>query len=194
MNTKPTPRHGFINVATQVRRAVAFFRLSVVRRWSRWNGSSGLPSPGLAASEPEGHDQAPLDRRSLGAATLDQRPSSALAGLKAPTPLERLAVKSNGRVVFVKIEEIDWIGAADNYVELHVGKESHLLREKLSTLETRLAPEKFVRISRSTIVNIERLKELQSLPRGAYAVILQDGTELKLCRNYREKLKQFGLR
>ena len=65
--------------------------------------------------------------------------------------------------MFVKIDDIDWIEAADNYVELHVGKQSHLLREKMSVLETRLAPEKFVRISRSTIVNVERLKELQPL-------------------------------
>lgn len=127
--------------------------------------------------------------------TLDQRLSNLLAELKAPVkPPERLAVKSSGRVVFVRIEDIDWIEAADNYVDLHVGKQSHLLREKMSVLETRLPPEKFVRISRSTIVNVERLKELQPLYHGTYAVILQDGTKLTLSRNYRDKLEQFGLR
>lgn len=126
--------------------------------------------------------------------TLDQRLSNLLAELKTPAkPLERLAVKSSGRVVFVRIEDIDWIEAADNYVDLHVGKQSHLLREKMSVLETRLAPEKFVRISRSTIVNVDRLKELQALDHGTYAVILQDGTRLTLSRNYRDKLQQFGL-
>lgn len=125
---------------------------------------------------------------------LDQRLSNLLAELKSPPKsLERLAVKSNGRVVLVKIDDIDWIEAADNYVDLHVGKQSHLLREKLSVLETRLRPEKFVRISRSTIVNVERLKELQPLFRGAYAVILQDGTRLTLSSSYRDKLQQFGL-
>ncbi len=126
--------------------------------------------------------------------SLDQRLSNLLAEFKAPAkPLERLAVKSSGRVVFVRIEDIDWIEAADNYVDLHVGKQSHLLREKMSVLETRLAPDKFVRISRSTIVNVERLKELQPLYHGTYAVILQDGTRLTLSRNYRDKLQQFGL-
>ncbi len=125
---------------------------------------------------------------------LDQRLSNLLAELKSPPKLlERLAVKSNGRVVFVRVNDIDWIEAADNYVDLHVGKQSHLLREKLSVLETQLAPEKFVRISRSTIINIDRLKELQSLFHGAYTVILQDGTRLTLSRNYRDKLKLFGL-
>jgi len=125
---------------------------------------------------------------------LDQRLSNLLAELKAPTkPLERLAVKSSGRVVFVRIEDIDWIEAADNYVDLHVGKQSHLLREKMSVLETRLAPDKFVRISRSTIVNVDRLKELEPLYHGTYAVILRDGTRLTLSRNYRDKLQQFGL-
>ena len=125
---------------------------------------------------------------------LDQRLSSLLAELKSPPKsLERLAVKSNGRVVFVRTDDIDWIEAADNYVELHVGKQSHLLREKLNVLETQLAAEKFVRISRSIIVNVDRLKELQSLFGGAYTVILQDGTRLTLSRNYRDKLKQFGL-
>jgi two-component system LytT family response regulator len=125
---------------------------------------------------------------------LDQRLSNLLAELKSPPKsLERLAVKSSGRVVLVRVDDIDWIEAADNYVELHVGKQSHLLREKLSVLETQLAPEKFVRISRSTIVNVDRLKELQSLFRGAYTVILQDGTRLTLSRNYRDKLERFGL-
>src|SRR5262245_4978152 len=95
---------------------------------------------------------------------LDQRLSALPAQLKSQQKsAERLAVKSGGRVVFVRVDDIDWIEAADNYVELHVGKQSRLLREKLSSIETRLAPEKFVRISRSTIVNVERVKELQSL-------------------------------
>lgn len=194
MNTKPTLQGAFINVADRLRRAVVSFRSSVVRWWSAPQPSPSAPwhSP-LAAAESGEHNQ--LDGRISGDGTLGQRLPTPPAGLKSPprSP-ERLAVKSNGRVVFVKIEDIDWIAAADNYVDLHVGVQSHLLRETLSVLETRLAPERFVRISRSTIVNVERLKELQSLQRGAYAVILQDGTQLKLCRSYREKLKQFGLR
>jgi len=104
-----------------------------------------------------------------------------------------LAVKSAGRVVFVKLSDIDWIEAAHNYVELHAGKESHLLRETLNAIEARLSPEKFVRISRSAIVNIERVKELQPLFHGEYTVTLQNGTRVTLSRRYRDKLKQFGI-
>lgn len=127
--------------------------------------------------------------------TLDERLANLLAEIKSPPKsLERISVKSGGNVVFVRVPDIDWIEAADNYVELHVGKRSHLLREKMSVIETRLPQDKFVRISRSTIVNLERIKELQSLFRGAYTVILHDGTRLNSSSTYRDKLEQFGLR
>jgi len=102
--------------------------------------------------------------------------------------LERLVIKSSGRVIFLKVEEIDWIEAAGNYVRLHSGKDSHLLRETMGGLESRLAPERFVRIHRSTIVNIERIRELRPLFHGDYEVILSDNTELTLSRAFREKL------
>jgi two-component system LytT family response regulator len=102
--------------------------------------------------------------------------------------LTRLVIKSAGRIFFLRVEEIDWIEGADNYVQLHAGKEKHLLRETLQSLEGRLDPERFLRIHRSTIVNIDRIQELQSLFHGDYAVRLRDGTELTLSRGYREKL------
>lgn len=102
--------------------------------------------------------------------------------------LERLVIKSSGRVFFLKVEEIDWIEAAGNYVRLHAGKDSHLLRETMAGIESRLAPERFVRIHRSTIVNIERIRELRPLLHGDYEVILNDNTELTLSRAFREKL------
>lgn len=111
----------------------------------------------------------------------------------APKPAERLAVKLGGRVVFIRINEIDWIEAAHNYVELHAGKESHLLRQTMDAMEARLAPGAFVRISRSVIVNIERVKEVQPLFHGEYTVMLQNGTKLTLSRRYRDKLQQLGL-
>jgi two-component system LytT family response regulator len=111
------------------------------------------------------------------------------AGPKAK-PLERIAVKSSGKVVFVKVDDIDWIEAADNYVSLHAGSEEHLHRETMSALETMLPEAKFMRISRSTIVNVDRIKELQPLFHGEYAVILRNGTRLTLSRSYREKLAQ----
>ena len=120
---------------------------------------------------------------------LDLRLSALLADLKgvSQTP-DRLAVKSGGRVLLLRVEDIDWVEAADNYVNLHVGKESHLLRETMNALESRLAPERFLRISRSTTVNLDRIKELQPLFHGDYAVILLDGVRLTLSRGHREKL------
>jgi two-component system, LytTR family, response regulator len=119
--------------------------------------------------------------------------SALLADLRprAHTP-ERIAVKSEGRVVFVNVSDIDWIEAADNYVALHAGKESHLLRETMNALESRLQ-KPFLRISRSTIVNTDRIKELQPLFHGDYAVILKDGTKLTLTRGYRDKLQELGV-
>jgi two-component system LytT family response regulator len=102
----------------------------------------------------------------------------------------RFPIKSGGRVIFLKTEEIDWIEAADNYVSLHVGNEAHLHRETMSALESRLPEETFLRISRSAIVNVERIKELQPLFHGEYAVILRNGTRLTLSRSYRDKLDQ----
>lgn len=118
--------------------------------------------------------------------------SALLHELRPARQSDRLAVKSDGRVVFVKSGDIDWIEAADNYVSLHVGKESHLLRETMASIEGRL-PKQFMRISRSTIVNTERIKELQPLFHGDYAVILRDGTRLTLSRSHRGKLQQLGI-
>jgi len=122
---------------------------------------------------------------------LTQRIGELLADLKTVAEhQDRLAVKSVGKVLFLSIEEIDWIEAADNYVNLHVGNESHLHRETMAALESRLPRGKFMRISRSTIVNIERIKELQPLFHGEYAVILRNGTRLTLSRSHREKLNR----
>jgi two-component system, LytTR family, response regulator len=102
---------------------------------------------------------------------------------------DRIAIRNNGRVVFVKIEDIDWVEASDNYVCLHCGKETHILRETMSQLEIRLDPARFLRVHRSTIVNLDRIKELQPWFRGDYRVILRDGTELTLTKSHREKLE-----
>jgi len=104
--------------------------------------------------------------------------------------LERLVIKSGGRIFFLKMEEIDWIEAAGNYLRLHVGSETHLLRETMNALEGRIDPERFLRIHRSTIVNIERIREIQPLFHGDYVVLLRDGTELTLSRTYRQRLQE----
>jgi two-component system LytT family response regulator len=102
--------------------------------------------------------------------------------------LTRLVIRSAGRICFLRVEEIDWLEAADNYVHIHVGREAHLVRETLQSLEDRLDPSRFLRIHRSTVVNVDRIQELRPLFHGDYVVKLRDGTELSLSRSYREKL------
>lgn len=122
---------------------------------------------------------------------LGQRLAGLIAELRPESkPLERLAVKTEGKMVLIKLDDIDWIEAADNYVNLHVGNESHLHRETLSALEARLSPQKFMRISRSIIVNADRVKELHPMFHGDYVVVLRNGARLNLSRSYREKLNQ----
>ena len=102
--------------------------------------------------------------------------------------VERLVIKAGGRAFFLKTEEIDWIEAEGKYVRLHVGKESYLLREAIGSMEAQLDPKKFPRIHRSSIVNIDRVRELQPWFHNEYRVILNDGTELTLSRSCRKRL------
>ncbi len=102
--------------------------------------------------------------------------------------LTRLVIRSAGRIVFLRVEEIDWIEAADNYVRVHAARETHLIRETLQSLERRLDQRQFLRIHRSSVVNLDRIRELKPIFHGDYIVKLADGTELTLSRNYREKL------
>lgn len=108
----------------------------------------------------------------------------------APPPPERISVKSGGKIVLIKPEEIDWVEADDNYVTLHVGKASHMIRETMNAMEARLQNLKFLRISRSTIVNVQRVKEIHPLFHGDYTLVLNDGTKLSASRNYRDRLRQ----
>jgi two-component system LytT family response regulator len=122
---------------------------------------------------------------------VNERLLSLLEGLRqdkrAP---ERIVLKSAGRVSFLKIDEIDWVEAEGNYVRLHVGAHSHLLRETMKGIETRLDGERFIRIHRSTIVNTDRIKELHPLFHGEFAVILCDGTRLTASRGPENKLRR----
>ena len=136
------------------------------------------------------HARAILERRRAG--DLGRRLLALVNDIKTepgPTRLDRLVVKSGGRVFFLRTDQIDWIEAAGNYVRLHLGSEAHLLRETMNSIEARLNPELFFRIHRSHIVNIERIKELQPWFNGEYVVILRTGAKLTLSRGYREKLQ-----
>lgn len=103
-------------------------------------------------------------------------------------PLQRFLVRSRGRMWFVRAEQVDWIEAAGNYIKLHVGDGTHMIRGVLKDVADRLDPDRFVRIHRSTIVNLESIRELQEWSHGDCLVLLKDGTELRLSRRYRDRL------
>ena len=129
---------------------------------------------------------------------LSEQLAALLEGVARPTPqsaprngqyLKRLAIKAGGRVTILGVKDIDWIEAEGDCVKIHAGRAWHLLRETMKHLERQFDPARFVRIHRSTIVNVERIKELQPYFRGEHVVILHDGTSLKLSRGYKEHLE-----
>jgi two-component system LytT family response regulator len=99
-------------------------------------------------------------------------------------------LKTAKGISFINTNEVDWVEAAGNYVKLHVKESGHLLRETMNNIESKLNPDKFLRIHRSSLVNIDRIKELQPLFNGDYIVILQNDTELNLSRNYHDRLQR----
>ena len=101
----------------------------------------------------------------------------------------RFPIKSSGDIYFVRAEEIDWIDAAGNYTALHVAGRKHLVRETMKSIESKLDPRKFVRVHRSAIINIDRLRKLQPYFHGEYVVTLQDGTTLTSSRGYSDRLR-----
>ena len=125
------------------------------------------------------------DRSSL----TDARLMSLLEGLHEDRKYpERLIVKSGGRVFFVRSEDIDWVEASGNYVKIHAKGEAHLIRESMKNMEAKLDAKTFVRIHRSAIVNIDRIKELEPWFHGEYVVIMRDGTRLTASRVFSERL------
>ena len=143
-------------------------------------------------------ERARLQLRQKTESTLGQQIAALLAALPAnatPTKAEakardRFVIKSGGRITFVKAEEVDWIEAVGDYAQLHVGTQTYLVRETMTTLAAELDA-RFLRIHRSFIVNTNCIRELHSLFNGEYNVILHDGTELKSGRSYREQLRQY---
>lgn len=104
-------------------------------------------------------------------------------------PQGRLVIREKGRIVFIELDQIDWIEASANYVRLNLGKESHLVRETISNISERLNPNHFIRIHRSTIVDIRKIKELIPVNSGEYVVVLKSGKELSCSRGYRAALQ-----
>jgi two-component system LytT family response regulator len=117
-----------------------------------------------------------------------QQTGAAKSAASEEPPGDRILVKSSGEIFFLKADEIDWIEAEGDYMKFHVGGRAHLMRETMARLEARLDPRRFIRIHRSTIVNIDRLRKLSPSFAGEYAVVLHDGTKLRLSRGYHERI------
>jgi two-component system LytT family response regulator len=108
---------------------------------------------------------------------------------QAAESLDRIVVRAEGRMVFVRTEEIDWVEAYANYVKIHAGPVVHLMRETMASMEKMLPRDKFARIHRSTIVNLDRIVEMTPWMSGDYDVLLSTGARLKLSRSYREGIE-----
>lgn len=135
-----------------------------------------------------------LEARAGGPASANRRLTNWL-DQQAPIPpgQRRLMVRTNERVILVRLEEIDWIEAAGNYAILHCGKLSHVLRETMGRLEEQLPAELFFRASRSAFVHLQRIRELQPLPGGQYVVLLHDGQKVTMTRPLRDLQERLGL-
>ncbi len=130
-------------------------------------------------------DSAMVHRLRQVAADLQVATSSSMV-----TAMDRLPIKSNGRIISIRVADIDWVEADRDYVSVHVGGNTWLMRETIAAVELRLALSGFVRIHRSTLVNAERVKELRPQDKGEYTVVLNDGTKLKLTRYYRASVER----
>ena len=100
-------------------------------------------------------------------------------------PSARIPVKRDGSVMFVRVEDVDWVEADGDHVRIHAGRETHLVRETISEFAAKLASPRFLRVHRSVVVNTERIREVQSWFKGDYVLILHDGTKLRTSRSYR---------
>jgi two-component system LytT family response regulator len=119
---------------------------------------------------------------------LDSRVRALLEDLKTGSKyVKRLTIKLTGRTILLPIDEIDWIETHGNYLKVYAGRESHLIRGTMQALETKLDPEKFVRVHRSVIVNVEKIKEMYPRSNGDQDLVLQNGRHLMLSRSYRDK-------
>lgn len=138
-------------------------------------------------------ERAKEEMRRRTADSVNQRLTQLLSYLEtgrtsAPKANEHVLIKSSGEIFFLKPDEIDWVEAEGDYMKFHVSGRALLMRETMARLEARLDPKRFIRIHRSTIVNIDRLRKMSPTFAGDYTVILHDGTKLKLSRGYHERL------
>jgi two-component system LytT family response regulator len=103
--------------------------------------------------------------------------------------IERVLIREGGQILFLKVSDIDWLEAAANYIRIHAGTSTHLIRDTMTAMEQKLPPDGFVRVHRSTIVNVDRIARMYQWFSGDYMVVLKDGAELRLSRHYRARLE-----
>jgi two-component system, LytTR family, response regulator len=114
--------------------------------------------------------------------------SELCAAQHARAGLQRLVIRSRGEVSFLRVDDIDWIEASHNYLKIHSGPDVHMLRQTIKEIEGRLQPDRFLRIHRCLIVNVDRIRQLEACGYGEYLVVLRDGKKLSLSRGYRDNL------
>jgi two-component system LytT family response regulator len=155
-------------------------RVSPARRWLP-AGSTRAPGRTFPAEPADSH-KPEHSRLSARPKQLAQQKLDGLLEGFCPEPCqeEQIAVNSNGLILFLQLADVEWVEAADDCVELHVGQQTHRLRGTLAAVAARLPPDRFLRASRSTLVNLEQIKELQPLLHGGYSVLLRNGTRLIL--------------
>ena len=126
-----------------------------------------------------------------GGSLLDSKVLAVLEQIaRGPDHLTRLAVKSGGAMIFLEMESVDWIAAAENYVELHAGKMRHLVQVTMNRLVKRLDPATFLRIHRSFIVNLKRIRTIQPAFHGEYVLTLDNGVQLRSGRTYHASVRR----
>jgi len=143
-----------------------------------------LPDPEERADENDEQEDVAPGR--ITESVLKERLLQALKSRHLPS--QRLVIKSGTRMLFLQPEKVEWVEAEKDYVRLHVGKETHLVRETMNSFEKKLESRHFVRVHRSTIVNLDFVKEMKPLPSGEYDIVMRDGTPLRLSRGYRSRI------
>ncbi len=187
-------RAAFLRARKQKANALAAERLGelldTVRRLSLPDGRSDLALPTATANGTAANGTAANGISAYGVPTNGHAHGANGSATDSTHFASRILVKHDGRMFFVKTTDIDWIEADRNYVRLHVGKTAHTIRDRISHLEDTLDPQLFARIHRSTIVNLNRVREMQQWFSGDYVVLLEDGTRLRLSRHYRERVEK----
>ncbi|HEU5079742.1 MAG TPA: LytTR family DNA-binding domain-containing protein [Opitutaceae bacterium] len=169
-----------------VRRAAAFVQAR------RAGGPTELATGGATTSEARiSSTSGAGPSAGIGTGAGAQAPSAAGAGGESAKKQERLAMRVDGRVIFVRPDEIRWVEAADNYVILHLNDRRLMVRETLSSIEERLEKSQFSRVNRSALVRVDQVQELHPTFHGDYVVILRDGTKLPLSRSLRGQIERF---